>query len=126
MTMLAPMLSVRAGKQALAFYREAFDAVATVHAEDDEGRIVAEVRIGDAAAFWVNDEAPVDANYAPDTLGGSTTRMVLIVEDPDAAVAQAIKAGARTVWPVGEKHGWRIGRVRDPFGHHWEIGRKLS
>ena len=41
-------------------------------------------------------------------------------------VARAIKAGAKEVFPVGDEHGWRIGRVVDPFGHHWEIGRPLE
>jgi PhnB protein len=125
MTILAPMLSLRGGKQALAFYAEAFDATATVHAVDDDGRVVAELRIGEAS-FWIADESRENSNFAPDSLGGSTSRLLLVVDDPDAAIAQALKAGARTVWPVRENHGWRIGRIRDPFGHHWEIGRKIS
>jgi PhnB protein len=124
MAMLAPMLSVRGGKQALTFYADAFGASATVHAEDDEGRVVAELKIGDAD-FWIADESRENSNFAPDSLGGSTARLLLVVDDPDAAVEQALRAGARTVWPVRESHGWRIGRVRDPFGHHWEIGCKI-
>jgi PhnB protein len=52
--------------------------------------------------------------------------MILTVPDPDAVFAAALKAGASEVYPVTEGHGWRIGRVVDPFGHHWEIGRPLS
>lgn len=33
--------------------------------------------------------------------------------------------GAVEVYPVTEEHGWRLGRVEDPFGHHWEIGKPL-
>jgi PhnB protein len=51
--------------------------------------------------------------------------MVLIVPNPDAVFLTALKAGASEVFPVGEEHGWRLGRVVDPFGHHWEIGRQL-
>jgi len=47
------------------------------------------------------------------------------VEDPRATQAQAVKAGAAEVLPVSEAHGWRLERVRDPFGHHWEIGRPV-
>lgn len=125
MTQLAPMLSVEDGKAAIAFYEAAFGAVATIHAEDDAGRIVAELIVG-PARFWVADESPNHDNYAPPTLGGATTRFVLEVEDPDAVHARAIAAGAVEIWPVGEAYGWRLGRVRDPSGHHWEIGRRLA
>lgn len=121
---LAPMLSVRDGKAALAFYAEAFGTEATIHAEDDDGRIVAELRAGEAH-FWVADESPENANFAPPSLDGSTARMILTVDDPDTVFAQAIAAGAETVWPVADAYGWRIGRIADPFGHHWEIGRPL-
>ena len=49
--------------------------------------------------------------------------MALIVDDPHAVVARAIAAGAREVWPVAEEYGWVLGRIEDPYGHHWEIGK---
>jgi PhnB protein len=52
--------------------------------------------------------------------------MVLTVADPDAVFKRAVSAGATVVVPVSEMHGWRVGRVADPFGHHWEIGRQLG
>ena len=52
--------------------------------------------------------------------------MILTVPDPDAAFDRAVAAGAQEVFPVGEGHGWRLGRLVDPFGHHWEIGRPLD
>lgn len=121
---LAPMLSVRDGKAAVAFYAAAFGSTAVIHAEDDDGRVVAELRAGDAH-FWLADESADNGNFAPPTVGGSTTRMILTVEDPDAVFARAVAAGAASVWPVGDAYGWRLGRVADPFGHHWEIGRPL-
>jgi PhnB protein len=27
---------------------------------------------------------------------------------------------------VREAHGWLFGRIEDPFGHHWEIGKPLG
>jgi uncharacterized glyoxalase superfamily protein PhnB len=80
----------------------------------------------DGAEFWVADESPEHKNFSPDTLGGGTVRMVMIVDNPDAVFAKAITAGATSVWPVGNQHGWRLGRVVDPFGHHWEIGKPMS
>ncbi len=122
---LAPMLSVRGGKEAVAFYAAAFGATATIHAEDGDGRVVAELRAGEAH-FWLADESPENGNFAPPSLDGSTTRMILTVDDPDTVFDQAIAAGATSVWPVADAYGWRIGRIADPFGHHWEIGRPLS
>jgi PhnB protein len=121
---LAAMLSVRDGKAAVAFYAAAFGSTAVIHAEDDDGRVVAELRAGDAH-FWLADESPDNGNFAPPTVGGSTTRMLLRVEDPEAMVARALAAGAREVYAVEDAHGWRLGRVEDPFGHHWEIGKPL-
>ena len=80
----------------------------------------------DGAEFWVGDESPEHKNFSPETIGGGSVRMVLTVPDPDAMFARAVKAGATAVVPVEEQHGWRVGRVVDPFGHHWEIGRELE
>jgi PhnB protein len=52
--------------------------------------------------------------------------MILVVDDPDAAFARAVAAGAAVVHEVANEYGWRLGRVADPFGHHWEIGEPLS
>jgi PhnB protein len=57
--------------------------------------------------------------------GGDNIRMILIVDDPDFLFAQALKAGATEVSPVREEYGWRLGRLSDPFGFHWEIGHPL-
>jgi PhnB protein len=45
-----------------------------------------------------------------------------VVEDPDRVVRQAVGAGATESSPVSNEHGWRLGRIIDPFGHEWEIG----
>ena len=123
---VAPMLSVRHGAKAVALYKEAFEAREMFCMEDPGGAVVAQLAIG-ATDFWVADESPENQNFSPETLRGSTVRMVLVVDDPDAMFAQAIAAGASVVWPVDDQsYGWRVGRVVDPFGHHWEIGKPLS
>ncbi|HVJ82877.1 MAG TPA: VOC family protein [Planctomycetia bacterium] len=124
-TSLAPMLSVRRGAAAVEFYREAFGAETAFRVDAEDGAVVAKLAIG-AAEFWVADESPEHQNFSPESLGGATTRMVLSVHDPDAAFARAVKAGAKVVTPVADQYGWRVGRVVDPFGHHWEIGKPLS
>ena len=121
---IAPWLSVRKSAQAVEFYKVAFGAMEAFRLEDGGGGVVARLSVG-GAEFWVSDESPEHANFSPQTLGGGTVRMILTVADPDAVFAKAVKAGASQVSAVEEHHGWRTGRVADPYGHHWEIGREL-
>jgi PhnB protein len=107
------------------FYKAAFGARETFRIEAPDGAVVSRLAI-DAAEFWVSDESPEHANFSPESLGGGSVRMVLTVPDPDSVFAGAVAAGARQVHPVHEAHGWRVGRVVDPFGHHWEIGRPVA
>ena len=109
-----------------AFYKAAFGAMEDyrVGGTDDREDVVAQLSVGNAS-FWVSDESPPHANFSPESLGGSTVRMLLIVEDPESVVERAITAGATEIYPVGEEHGWRLGRIADPFGHHWEVGKPL-
>jgi PhnB protein len=116
------MLSVRNGAKAVDFYKAAFGAGELFRIDDPGGAVVARLSVGEAE-FWVADESPEHQNFSPETLGGGSVRMVMIVDDPDAAFDRAVVAGARVVWPVGDQYGWRLGRVADPFGHHWEIGK---
>jgi PhnB protein len=123
-TAIAPMLSVRNGKRAIEFYKAAFGAGELFRVENDNGEVVAQLSVGEAD-FWLADESPEHSNFSPESLGGGTVRMILIVEDPDATFAQAVSAGATVVWPVDNQYGWRLGRIVDPLGHHWEIGKPL-
>jgi PhnB protein len=86
---------------------------------------VARLSVGQAE-FWVADESPEHANFSPESLGGGTVRMVMIVQDPDASFERAVRAGATVVVPVDNQYGWRLGRIADPFGHHWEIGKPFG
>ena len=120
-TSIAPWLSVQHGARAVDFYRAAFGATEVHRVENESGQIVAQLAIGEAE-FWVSDEPAT----SPETLGGASARMILSVEDPDAVFARAVEAGATVVADMYEGHGWRIGRVTDPFGHDWEIARRLQ
>jgi PhnB protein len=122
---VAPMLSVRNGARAVEFYKAAFGATEVFRIESPDGAVVCRLSV-EGAEFWVSDESPENGNYSPESLGGGTVRMILTVPDPDAMFARAIAAGARSVVPVKEDYGWRLGRVVDPFGHHWEIGHPLE
>jgi PhnB protein len=122
---LAPLLSVRNGARAVEFYKAAFRAVEVYRVEDPSGAVVSRLSVN-GAEFWLSDESPENGNFSPESLGGGTVRMILTVPDPDAAFAQAIAAGAREIAAVEDAYGWRVGRVVDPFGHHWEIGHPLT
>jgi PhnB protein len=121
---VAAQLSVRDGRAAVEFYRSAFGAVEVyrVGGTDDEPSVVSQLVVGNAS-FWVSDESPPHHNYSPQTLGGSTVKLLLVVDDPQATVARAVLCGASQVTAVQDEHGWELGRIEDPFGHHWEIGR---
>jgi PhnB protein len=124
---VVPELSVRRGRAAIEFYKAAFGAVEDyrVGGTGAHEQVVAQLSVG-GATFWVSDEAPAQGNLSPETLGGCTVRLLLVVDDPDGVVERAVAAGAKEVSPVGEEHGWRLGRITDPFGHNWEIGKPLG
>ena len=83
------MLSVRRGAEAVEFYKSALGADVVYRIEAPDGAVVARLSI-DGAEFWVADESPEHKNFSPETLGGGTVRMVMIVDDPDAAFAKAV------------------------------------
>ena len=120
-TSIAHWLSVRSSSQAVEFYKAAFGAVEVYHLDAGDS-VIARLSV-DGAEFWVADESPEHFNFSPASLGGSTVRIILTVADPDALFARAVSAGASEIYPVAEAYGWRVGRVADPYGHHWEIGR---
>ena len=122
--MVSPWLSVRRSAAAVEFYKAAFGATPIFLLDGGDKGVVARLSI-DGAELWLAEESPENDNFSPETLNGSTVKIILTVDDPDAAFARATRAGATEVFPVSEGHGWRVGRVVDPFGHHWEIARQL-
>jgi PhnB protein len=121
---LAPMLSVRNGVKALEFYQAAFGAEISFLLNDD-GAVVAQLTV-QGAEFWIADESPEHFNFSPESLGGGSVRIILTVDNPDAVFEQAVTAGATVVWPIADQpYHWRVGRIADPFGHHWEIGKPM-
>ena len=122
---IAPWLSVRNGAQAVDFYKSAFGATEVYRLEVPGGGVVARLSVN-GGEFWLSGESPEPGNVSPESVGGGSVRMILTVPDPDAVFVQALAAGALEVHPVEEGHGWRLGRVVDPFGHHWEIGKPLD
>src|SRR5664279_2420958 len=121
MTRIAPWLSVKNATEALAYYGAAFGALDLERLEDDNGDVVVAQLSIDGSDFWIQ----TDADSSPEALNGRSVRMILTVDDPDLVFARAVAAGGAEVASMAEDYGWRIGRVADPSGHHWEIGKRL-
>jgi PhnB protein len=123
-TSIQPELWVDRAGAAVAFYEQAFGAH-VVHRVGDGDDIVAQLSVGEAA-FWVTAASSAMKRFSPKEIGGTTSRTLLVVDDPEQVVARAITAGATESSSVCDEHGWRLGRIVDPFGHEWEVGRPLG
>jgi PhnB protein len=123
MTGIQPELWVDRAAAAVAFYQAAFGA-RVLHQVGEGDEIVAQLAIGDAA-FWVSPGGAAGPRFSPGAIG-ATGRTLLLVDDPDAAFARAVRAGATPASAMADEHGWRLGRIFDPFGHEWEIGKPLG
>ena len=124
MSGIQPELWVDGAGAAVAFYVAAFDA-RVLHRVGDGDDLVVQLAVGEASFWVVSANASVN-RFSPKAIGGTTSRTLLVVDDPDAVVEQAAAGGAVVTSRVGEEHGWRLGRIVDPFGHEWEIGRPLG
>jgi PhnB protein len=134
MMSIQPELWVDTPEEALAFYEAAFGAM-IIHRVGEGEDIVAQLGVGEAR-FWVAPISSTMKRLSPRAIGGATSRMLLVVEatsrmllvveDPDSVVRQAVAAGATESSSVQVEHGWRLGRIIDPFGHEWEIGAPLG
>ena len=124
MTGIQPELWVDRAGEAVTFYEAAFGARVLLRAGEGDD-IVAQLAVDDAV-FWVSAASDGGPRFSPPAIGGTTGRTLLVVDDPDAFAAKAVGAGAAELGPVADEHGWRLGRIEDPFGHEWEIGRPLA
>jgi PhnB protein len=123
---IQPELWVSNTAAAVSFYERAFGA-AVQHrvggAEATDGVVQLSVA---GACFWVSGSSEAMRRFSPQAIGGTTGRTLLVTDDPDSLAEAALAAGARLTSPVTDEHGWRLGRLIDPFGHEWEIGRPLG
>lgn len=89
-------LSVRNGRDAVEFYKTVFGAVEVFRhgGVDNHEEVVAQLAVGEAV-FWVEDESPGHGNFSPQTVGGATARMLLVVDEPDLVVTRVpiVRAG---------------------------------
>ena len=122
-TGIQPELWVDNPRQAVAFYEAAF-AARVLHLVGEGDDVVAQLSV-EGGAFWVAGTSSALRRLSPLAAGGTTSRTLLVVGDPDDVVRRAVSAGAVETSPVSDEHGWRLGRIVDPFGHEWEIGHPV-
>jgi PhnB protein len=123
---IQPELWVSDGAAAVAYYQRAFGAVVEHRVSGPEATdVVAQLSVA-GARFWVSSASAQMGRFSPRDIGGATARVLLVVDDPESLVNRAVAAGATETSPVGDEHGWRLGRLVDPFGHEWEVGRPLG
>jgi len=123
-TTVRPFLTVNNGKRAVNFYMTAFGAVETKRFEMPGEKISSVLEI-ENATFYVGDEEPGNQNLSPDLGSHSPVRIILQTKNADHLFETAIKIGATEICPMTTEEDWRIGKLKDPFGHIWEIGYKL-
>ena len=122
----APQLFINNGVTDISFYKNAFGASENLCLRDEDGTIhVAELSI-DGAIFHLHEVTANPAFFSPEKHNGTSTLIGLFVEDVDAVMKSAIKAGAIEISPAKDyEYGYRQGEIKDPFGHHWLIEKKI-
>jgi uncharacterized glyoxalase superfamily protein PhnB len=119
---VTPSLVVRGADKAIEFYKRAFGAKELNRMPGPDGKLMhAEIRIGDSIVM-LSDEFPQMGSSSPETVGGISASLMIYTKDADALFNQALAAGATVSMPIGDMFwGDRYGRVKDPFGHDWQI-----
>lgn len=117
-----PYLTARNAAAAIEFYGRAFGAVEVGERYvDDDGRVGhAELAFGDVP-IAISDEHPEIDVRGPQSLGGASSALILVVEDPDAVFERAVAAGATVIQPLTDEPYGRTGKLADPHGHVWLI-----
>lgn len=124
MATVKPFLTVANGRKAVEFYIAAFGAIETKRFEMSDNKISSVIEI-DNAEFYVGDEEPNNGNLSPDEKSRNSVRMILNTKKADKIFEKALANGATELCPMTTEEDWRIGKLKDPFGHIWEIGYKL-
>lgn len=120
----APELYVHDVKAAIDFYVLAFDAKEILRLANDDGSVhVAEMELG-GAIFHMHE--PRANGMSPLTAGGITVQIGLFLDDPDSLFNKAARAGATIMMPMQDfDYGYRQGILKDPFGHCWQLQKKI-
>ncbi|MNQ63437.1 Glyoxalase-like domain protein [compost metagenome] len=123
-TTLKPFLTVNDGIKAVEFYKSAFGATEVKRFEMRDQKISSVIEI-ENAEFYLSDEEPENGNLSPDLKSNSAIRIILETKNADEIFQKALGFGATEICPIKTEEDWRIGKLKDPFGHIWEIGYTL-
>ena len=126
-TFFAPELFIDNGVKDISFYEKAFGATEQLRFSNDDGSIhVVELSI-DGAIFHIHEITGKQYYFSPGKNNGTTICIGLFVNNVDEVINKAIKAGATEINPARDyEYGYRQGTIKDPFGHYWQIQKKIS
>jgi uncharacterized glyoxalase superfamily protein PhnB len=117
LTAITPYIVIHRAAEFIEFLKSAFGGVERLRVPTPDGKIMhAEVAIGNGA---------VEIGDANEQFPSSPTDIHLYVDDPDAAFARALKAGATSIYAPTDDHpsGDRWGALKDQFGNNWYIAK---
>jgi PhnB protein len=122
-----PYLAVDDAAKAIDWYKQAFGATERFRMDGPGGTIGhAELQIGDSVVM-LSDPFPQASTKPPKELGGTSSSVMLYVEDVDATVKQAVDNGATVTMEISDQFwGDRFGSITDPFGHSWSIATHVE
>ena len=125
-TFFAPELFINNGVKDISFYEKAFGALEQMRFSNDDGSIhVVELSI-DGTIFHIHEITAKQYFFSPDKNNGTTICIGLFVSDVDEVMSNAIRAGAVEINPAQDyEYGYRQGTIKDPFGHYWQIQKKI-
>lgn len=119
----APELHIPKGTMQIDFYKK-FGATENFCFRNDDGSIHVAELVFQGAVFHVH-ETMRDA-LEPISAKGVTAVIGLFVPDVEAVMQKAIHAGATEINPTTDhEFGYRQGMFKDPFGHFWQIQKKI-
>ena len=125
-THFAPELHIPNGTTNIDFYTK-FGATEHFCFRNDDGSIhVAELEIN-GAIFHLHEITRWFDSLEPISAKGVTSVIGLFVPDVDEVMHTAIQSGATEISPAKDyDYGYRQGMFKDPFGHYWQIQKKIS
>ena len=120
-TTIKPFLTVNNAIEAVDFYINAFGAAESKRYSLKNNKLSSVITIDDAE-FYLSDEESCDGTQTAGQPLSTSIRIILETKNADNIFENALKYGAAEICPMTTEEDWRIGKLKDPFGHIWEIG----
>jgi len=120
-TTIKPFLTVNNAIEAVDFYINAFGATESKRYSLENNKLSSVIKIDDAE-FYLSDEESCDGTQTAGQSLSTSIRIILETKNADIIFENALKYGAAEICPMTTEEDWRIGKLKDPFGHIWEIG----